>query len=42
MWYIYTMEYYLAIEMEHIWVGSDEMDEPRTYYTEQSESEGER
>ena len=36
------MEYYLAIEMEHIWVSSDEMDEPRTYYTEWGESERER
>ena len=24
---------------EHIWASSDEMDEPRTYYTEWSESE---
>ena len=27
---------------EHIWVSSDEVDEPRTYYTESSESEKER
>ena len=27
---------------EHIWVSSDEEDEPRTYYTEWSESERER
>ena len=27
---------------EHIWVSSDEVDEPRTYYIEWSESEGER
>ena len=41
-WYIYTMEYYLAIKKEHLWVSSDEIDEPRTYYTEWSESERER
>ena len=27
---------------EHIWVSSDEVDEPRTYYTEWNESEIER
>ena len=27
---------------EYIWVSSDEVDEPRTYYTEWSESERER
>ena len=31
-----------AIKKEHIWVCSDEVDEPRTYYTEWSESERER
>ena len=36
------MEYYLAIQKEHIWVSSDEVDEPRTDYTEWSESERER
>ena len=41
-WYIYTMECYLAIKKEHLWVSSDEMGEPRTYYTEWSESERER
>ena len=41
-WYIYTMEYYSAIKNEHIWVCSDEVDEPRTYYTEWRESERER
>ena len=25
--------------MEHIWISSDEVDEPKTYYTEWSESE---
>ena len=41
-WYIYIMEYYSAIKKEHIWVLSDEVDEPRIYYTEWSESETER
>ena len=40
--YMYTMEYYSAIKKECIWVSSDEVDEPRTYYTESSESEKER
>ena len=40
-WYICTMEYYSAIK-GHIRVSSDEVDEPRTYYTESSESERER
>ena len=31
--YIYTMEYYSAIKRTHL-VSSDEVDEPRTYYTE--------
>ena len=30
LWYIYTMEYYSATKKEHIWVSSDEVDEPRT------------
>ena len=42
LWYIYTMEYYSANKMEHIWVSSSEVDEPRTYYIEWSESERER
>ena len=42
MWYIYIMEYYSAIKNECIWVRSDEVDEPRIYYTEWSESERER
>ena len=29
-------------EKEHIWVSSNEMNEPRTYHTEWSESERER
>ena len=33
LWYINTMEYYSAIKKEHIRVSSDEVDEPRTYYT---------
>ena len=32
----------LSHKKEHIWVSSDEMDEPRTYYTGWSESEKER
>ena len=32
----------LSHKKECIWVSSDEMDEPRTYYTEWSESERER
>ena len=43
--YIYTVEYcYIFIlhhKKEHIWVSSDEVDEPRTCYTEWSESERE-
>ena len=50
LWYIYTMEVVVHIhngillshKKEHIWVISDEVDEPRTYYTEWSESERER
>ena len=33
LWNIYTMEYYSAIEKEHIWVSSNEMDETGAYYT---------
>ena len=32
----------LSHKKEHIWVSSDETDEPRTYYTEWGESERER
>ena len=32
LWYIYTMEYYSAIKRNT--VSSNEVDEPRTYYTE--------
>ena len=32
----------ISLKKEHIWVSSDEADEPRTYYTEWSESERER
>ena len=42
LWYIYTMEYYSAIKKECIWINSNEVDEPRTYYTEWSKSESER
>ena len=33
LWYICTMEYYSTMKKEDIWVISDEVDEPRTYYT---------
>ena len=33
-WYIYTMDYYSAVKKEHLLVSSNEVDEPRTYYTE--------
>ena len=29
----------LSHKKEHIWISSDEVDEPRTYYTEWSKSE---
>ena len=32
----------LSHKKEHLWVSSHEVDEPRTYYTEWSKSEGER
>ena len=32
----------LSHKKEHIWVSSDELDEPRIYYTEWNESERER
>ena len=32
----------LSLRKEHIWISSDEVDEPRTYYTKWSESERER
>ena len=38
LWHICTMEYYSAIKEMH----SDEVDEPRTYYIDWSESERER
>ena len=31
----------LSHKKEHIWVSSDEVDEPRTYYTDWSKSERE-
>ena len=36
------MEYYLALKKECIWVSSNEVDEPRAYYTKWSKSERER
>ena len=42
LWYIYTVEYNSAIKKECIWVSSNKVDEPRTYYTEWSKSERER
>ena len=41
LWYIYTMEYYSAIK-RNTNVSSNEVDEPRAYYTEWSKSERER
>ena len=41
LWYIHTMQYYSAIEREYIWVSSNEVDEPRAYYTE-SERESQK
>ena len=35
-------EILLSHKKEHIWVSSDEVDEPKTYYTEWNESERER
>ena len=32
----------LNYKKEHIWVSSNEVDEPRAYYTEWSKSEGEK
>ena len=41
-WYIHMIEYvYISHKKECIWVSSDEVDEPRTYYTEWSKSERE-
>ena len=34
LWYIYTMECYSALKS--IWVSSNEVDEPRAYYTQWS------
>ena len=42
LWYIYTMEYYSPIKRKHLRVSSNEVDEPRTYYTQWSKSERER
>ena len=39
LWYIYTVEYYSAIKMNIFWVTSNEVNEPRTYYTEWSKSD---
>ena len=33
LWSIYTMDYYLAIKRTHL-INSNEVDEPRIYYTE--------
>ena len=39
LWYIYTTEYYSTHKKECTWVSSNEVDEPRVYYTEWSKSE---
>ena len=36
------MEYYWAIKKECIWVSSNEVNEPKAYYTEWSKSEREK
>ena len=41
LWYIYTMEYYSAIQRNAFWVSFNEVDEPRAYYTEWSKSKRE-
>ena len=41
LWYIYTTENYSAIK-RNSWISSNEVDEPRNYYTEWSKSERER
>ena len=41
LWYIYTMDYYLAIKKGCIWVSCNEVDETGAYYTEWSKSERE-
>ena len=33
LWYTYLVEYYSAIEKEHIWVTSNKVDETGSYYT---------
>ena len=33
LWYIYAMEYYSAIKRNAFEVSSNEVDEPRDYYT---------
>ena len=38
----YIMEYYSAIKKKCIWIGSNEVDEPRAFYTEWSQSEREK
>ena len=39
LWHTYTVEYYSAIKKEHIWIGSNEVDETGAHYTEWSKSE---
>ena len=40
LWYIYTMEYYSAIEKNScIWISSSEVDETRAYYTKWNKPE---
>ena len=42
LWYIYIHNgILLSYNKEHIWVSSNELDEPRAYYTEWSKSERE-
>ena len=39
VWYIYSMQLLLSHKKVRIWVSSNEVDEPRAYYTEWSKSE---
>ena len=41
-WCVYTMELLLSHTKECIWLSSNEVDEPRAYYTDWSKSERER
>ena len=42
LWYIYTIGILLSHKNENIWISTNEVDEPKTYYREWMESERER